>query len=192
MNCEKLLKQAGYTCLLQKSIDRLTVQEILKEADVSKQTFYRYYSDKYELGNAIYHDLFVTDIYDRDDVQTSCDWDALYLARFGVFRKHLDFLRHVYDSRAMECAVDYEIRQTLAFDRRFLAGKGVDVEDPLIRFALEAKDVSGTFALKKWVLKGMPVSDRDMVRWFHAVIPAILVPWYSEAENRDSASGNRK
>lgn len=45
----------GLNKLLQdKSIDKLTVRELIKESNVSKATFYRYYKDKYDLFNCNY------------------------------------------------------------------------------------------------------------------------------------------
>jgi len=178
MNCKKLLKQAMVDCLQQKDIDAITVREILDRAEVSKQTFYRYYADKYALGNEVYDDFFSTPIYPKERITTLEEWEALYQRQFAAFRRHLPLVKHLYHSRVQGCAVEHEIALTLQFDREFLRHKGVDVEDPLIRFALEAKDVSGTYAMRRWILEGMKVPDREMVRWFRAILPQVLVEYY--------------
>lgn len=179
MNCKKLLKQAMISCLQQKNIDDITVQEILKAAEVSKQTFYRYYADKYALGNDVYDDFFTRPIYPETPVTTMAEWESLYLKQFTAFREHLTLVQHLYKSRAQGCAVEHEIQQTLEFDRGFLQRKGIDVQEPLIQFALEAKDVSGTYAMRKWILDGMTISDKEMVRWFRAILPQVLIPYFS-------------
>ncbi len=178
MNCKKLLKQAMLTCLQQKNIDDITVQEILDTAEVSKQTFYRYYADKYALGNDIYDDFFTTPIYPDKPIATIEEWEHLYLRQFAAFRRHMTIVQHLYQSCVQGCAIEHEIAQTLKFDRDFLQQKGIDVENPLIRFALEAKDVSGTYAMRKWILDGMTISDEEMVHWFRAILPQVLAPYF--------------
>jgi AcrR family transcriptional regulator len=38
----------------EKSIEEISVQDIIRESGFSRQTFYRYYSDKYDLMNQVY------------------------------------------------------------------------------------------------------------------------------------------
>ena len=48
-------------------------------AEVSKQTFYRYYKDKYELANEIYAQLIQQGIIEPEKIQTEDDWRDMYL-----------------------------------------------------------------------------------------------------------------
>jgi len=178
MNCEKLLKQAAYELIGKKSIDKVTVNDILKTAEVSKQTFYRHYHDKYELGNALYDDLFIKDIYILDSVRNGTDWENMYLRQFAIFRHHMELTKNLFSSREQGCAVDYEVQHCIAFDKAFLHRQGANIEDPIILFALEAKDVGGTFAMRKWILGDMQVSDDEMVHRFKLIIPSILTPYF--------------
>ena len=51
---------------------------------------------------------------------------------------------------------------------------------PRIQFAIEAKDVGGTWAMRDWILGGMQVSDEEMAERFALVIPKILLPYYTD------------
>lgn len=178
VNARKLLREAAYGIVEQKPIESVTVAQILREAEVSKQTFYRYYQDKYALVNEIYYDLFDRDVIDARAVDSLDGWRDMYREQFGRFRSRLDFVRHLYTSRETGCTTDFEIRQTLAFDKAFLRAKGVDITDQRILFALEAKDVGGTYSLRDWIVGGMQVPDDEMVTRFELIIPQVLVPYY--------------
>ena len=177
MNAKKLLQDAAYRKIAQKPIEHITLKEILDFADVSKQTFYRYYRDKYSLANEIYHDLTQKDIVTPDLVHTKNEWKAMYLKQFSIFRQHMDFVKHLYSSRETGCTVDYEIEATIRFDKEILHRNGADITDPRIMFAIEAKDIGGTYAMRDWILSGMQVADDEMVHRFLLVIPQILVPY---------------
>ena len=43
----------------EKDFNKIIMQNIIEEAEVSRGTFYKYFKDKYDLGNA-YYDNYVT------------------------------------------------------------------------------------------------------------------------------------
>ncbi|MBD8976201.1 TetR/AcrR family transcriptional regulator [Veillonella magna] len=178
MNAKKYLLRAAYELCCLRPIERITLKEICENAEVSKQTVYRYYRDKYELVNELYRQLTQEHIIDVNAVMTMDDWKQMYLAQFRVFRNHLDVVRHLYSSRETGCTLQYEIESTIRFDRGLLAKKGADLTDPRIQFAIEAKDVGGTYMMRDWILGGMQVEDDEMVERFRCIIPHILVPYY--------------
>ncbi len=74
MNAKKYLLQAAYELCRLRPIERITLKEICEEAEVSKQTVYRYYKDKYELVNELYRQLTQASIIDANAVTTMDDW----------------------------------------------------------------------------------------------------------------------
>ena len=179
MNAKKLMKQAAYECVSQQFVEKVTLRDILARAEVSKQTFYRYYTDKYDLMNAIYAELTQEGIICPSNIKNSADWHAMYLKQFGIFREHLDFIKHLYRSKETGCTTDYEVEQTIRFDKAYLKQRGVDITDSRILFAIEAKDVGGTYMMRNWILGGMQVSDEEMVTRFQLIMPQILVPYFT-------------
>ncbi|MBE6084962.1 MAG: TetR/AcrR family transcriptional regulator [Selenomonas ruminantium] len=178
MNAQKFIKKAAYEVIVKKPVEDVTLKEILAIAEVSKQTFYRYYKDKYELANEIYAQLTQQGIIEPEKIQNEDDWRNLYLKQFTAFREHMDFVRHLYSSRETGCTVDFEIASTIRFDKAILSRKGADLKNPRIIFAIEAKDVGGTYAMRDWILAGMQVEDEEMVERFRLIIPQILVPYF--------------
>ena len=178
MNAQKFIKKAAYEVIVKKPVEDVTLKESLSVAEVSKQTFYRYYKDKYELVNEIYAQLTQQDIIEPEKIQNEDDWRNMYLKQFAAFREHMDFVRHLYSSRETGCTVDFEIASTIRFDKVILSRKGADLKNPRIIFAIEAKDVGGTYAMRDWILAGMQVEDEEMVERFRLIIPQILVPYF--------------
>ena len=162
-------------CLRKKCLHRIPALGGNSPAEVSKQTFYRYYKDKYELAKEIYAQLTQQGIIEPEKIQTEDDWRDMYLRQFAAFREHLDFVRHLYSSRETGYTVDYEIESVIRFDKAILARKGVDLKNPRITFVIEAKDIGGTYAMRDWILGGMQVEDAEMVERFRLIISQILV-----------------
>lgn len=167
-----------YGIVSRKAVEQVSVREIVEAAEVSKQTFYRYYKDKYELVNELYFELFQKDIIVPENLETENDWRNIYIRQFSAFRKHLDFVKHLFSSKETGCTLDYEIELTIRFDKEILKKKGADITDPRILFAVEAKDIGGTYAMRDWILGGMQVADEEMVKRFELIIPQILLPFY--------------
>ena len=177
MNAKKLLKEAAYRLITQKPIENIKLKTILDAAEVSKQTFYRYYADKYELANELYYELTQKDIIDAEMVHSRADWEDMYLRQFRTFRQHMDFVKLLYTSKETGCTLDYEIESTIKLDKILLSRNGADITDPRIMFAIEAKDVGGTYAMRDWILGNMQVADEEMVQRFLMIIPHILLPY---------------
>ncbi|WP_216239788.1 TetR/AcrR family transcriptional regulator [Faecalicatena faecalis] len=184
VNARRMLKEAAYEIVSRKAVEQVSVREIVDAAEISKQTFYRYYKDKYELVNEIYYELFQKDIIIPEKFVKEDDWRKIYLQQFSAFREHLDFVRHLFTSRETGCTLDYEIELTIWFDKEILKRKGVDITDPRILFGIEAKDVGGTFVMRDWIIGGMQVEDEEMVKRFELIIPQILVPFYFPEKTR--------
>lgn len=58
MNALKLLRETAYGIIQDEPIEKTTMAEILRRADVSKQTLYLYHTDKYALANEAHYNLF--------------------------------------------------------------------------------------------------------------------------------------
>ena len=59
---------ASLTNLLRKeAIEKITVDQICEEANVHRSTFYRYFTDKYDLLEYVFKNIFVAQV-DRSNV----------------------------------------------------------------------------------------------------------------------------
>ncbi len=61
MNIKASIEKAAFELFSQRRFRDITVQDIIEKAECSRYTFYRYYSDKYELLY-LYYTTYVTDL----------------------------------------------------------------------------------------------------------------------------------
>ena len=69
MRTRQILIDAVKSLLEKRQFDDITVQNILDEAGVSRKTFYRYFSDKYDLVNAYYNDYIMESVISKSKIQ---------------------------------------------------------------------------------------------------------------------------
>lgn len=55
---DKIIRNSFIELLSAKPIDKITVQDLCREADINRATFYRYYKDIYELMEKVSEDFF--------------------------------------------------------------------------------------------------------------------------------------
>lgn len=60
MNAKKRTRKAFLLLMKKHPFDKITIDMIVGEADISRTTFYRYYSDKYELASDSYESIVNT------------------------------------------------------------------------------------------------------------------------------------
>ena len=90
----KNIISAFNTLIKTHNIEKITVEMILKEADVSKATFYRYFNDKYEVMNSNYKELL-----DRFSApECSSSYIELYekLYKYGI--RNWKFLQRAFET----------------------------------------------------------------------------------------------
>lgn len=180
MDTRKIIKEAGYRIFCQKNFDKVNVGDILSEAGISKQTFYRYFPDKYALANEIFDDLFIRNFYNAEQIVEHNSWKEIYKLQFDEFVKYHDFVKNVYSSHAIGAPADYDAHKCMELDREIVRLKGGDITDPDILLAIEMKDMGGIDYLRRWMENGMKISTKEMARMFYNVLPNILVPFFRE------------
>ncbi len=85
--------------LLKKDIDKITINEIVKGANVNRQTFYYHFKDIYDLiewiyTNEIIKELKIIDIF--NDWEKSCEFTLNYIL------KNKNFIRKTYKISSLE------------------------------------------------------------------------------------------
>lgn len=83
------LTEALYTLMCQKSLDEITVTEICDRAMIRKATFYKHFSNKYDLLRYMLQDLQRTC---QRDITSDYDTKDSYSFYVGVFSWMMDFV----------------------------------------------------------------------------------------------------
>lgn len=89
-----ILQEAMFQLMSQKTIKKITVEEILECCDISRATFYRNFYDKYDLMHYCYKatvDTFIANI--KQD-----NWKDILVEIFTFLRSHQQFFVNAFKS----------------------------------------------------------------------------------------------
>lgn len=136
---------------LDRPLKSMTVSEICEKAAISRDTFYRYFTSKYDI--VMWHGRLVQAIY-LDQVGRSIDWKTGYYHDFRLLTEEQD----VYGKTlvGLGCPTDEFPEMVLHREETFLrtlAMRGVEVDDDL-RYAIKAFVLLETILVSRWLLDG--------------------------------------
>lgn len=94
MNTKAIICEAAFSLFKEFPFDAITVQMILNRAEVSRKTFYKYFSDKYELMELFYKRFMDQNIRENYDGH---NWDEILCALYDFVELDLPYFRNVKD-----------------------------------------------------------------------------------------------
>lgn len=146
----------AFLCLLnQKSLDKLTVKDVIERAEVNRNTFYYYFEDIYDLLRAVFQKKF--DDYCEASKEKISFYDE-YVRAADFISNNKSAMEHIYHSKDKELIQQYMEKVTWSFIEYFVreAASSYEVPDAgvhyLTRFYTDAI-VGNTM---HWIKEGMP------------------------------------
>lgn len=171
-NIEKELYQVLELHLRKKNIDQIRVAEIIKEAKISKATFYRHYHDKYDLLNHSFYSVFMKDAI--ESFLTDLSWEQMLDRCFTYWKDNLPILKNALSSTEKGSLRDYFFQVGSHIWLALLRKKEIEKIDEEI---LELIDfyTAGSVAIQvKWVEQGYKKSNEEMIHILSEAIPLKL------------------
>lgn len=159
----KLLSDALLEICERKSLDHVTVTEIAAHAGLTRQVFYRYFFDKYDLAKFIH----ICDFYSALDAIISnedCDtdvWIKVCNTWLDVIKARPQFYQNIYHSSSNE-----EFKKMMrTYNTNFYMGVaqyqlGPQI-DPEVIFVIQMYLAGVTEKINDWILAGakMPINE---------------------------------
>ena len=108
-----------------KSLDKITVKEIVNECGINRNTFYYYYKDIYDLLEDVVSTESKKVI--EEDGNSKTFYDECVRA-FDVMMKYKNALLHIYNSRSRSVIEKYLMAVTPNFIRRFVTLNSENIE----------------------------------------------------------------
>ncbi len=160
------IRNALFRILEQKSLDQVTVSEIVRTADINRSTFYFYYEDINDLFQQTEQEIF--DTFTREVVATDAKFESkeefiAYLTRYLDFcRENYIVCKFVTSNRCNNDLADKireQLQKTIPNSRRIYDEK--DPRQYLTTFAISAF----LFSILEWMDDGMRIETKEMAEF---------------------------
>lgn len=152
-----------------KSLDRITIAEICKNADISRQTFYRHFSSKYDIP--WWYSIFCRQFY-LNEIGRTIDWKTGYYHHLRLISHERDFFQ-----KSIQYSINTPFGQTVMPQNREVIlletleryRKITPTEN--MRFIIEVFSKLECEVLNDWFRSDQPT---DLARWTDDLVS--LVP----------------
>jgi AcrR family transcriptional regulator len=172
----RLIYEALSKLLLIKSIEHLTVNDIIRESGVSRATFYRHFLDKYDVMTSYYKCILETTLF---TFNAGVPWRDAVCSIYGVIRDNSKFFQNAFrceDANSLKC---YIYSMSREFHLEILKRNGVDTSDWKVVWILESQIYGGLEITDKWIKGGAKESVEELVDVLTLSIPSVFVKYFS-------------
>ncbi|MGI5947911.1 MAG: TetR/AcrR family transcriptional regulator C-terminal domain-containing protein [Lachnospiraceae bacterium] len=165
------LAQAVKECMKTTPVDKITVKEIVEACQVTRQTFYRNFQDKYDLINWYFDKLLQESFAHMGEGKTV--YEGL-VKKFEYIKQERVFFAGAFRSDDYNSLKGHDFQLILEFyTERIREKTGKDPEEK-IRFLLEMYCQGSIYMTVKWVLGGMKETPEEMAKLLVDAMPEAI------------------
>ena len=159
------------TLMMGKSLDKITVKEIVDQSELTRQTFYRYFQDKYDLVNW-YFDKLAQQSFKLMGVSLTLEEGLIQ--KFAFVKDEKDFFSAAFKSRDCNSLFDYDLKLITDFYTIRIVEKTGKPLDPDSKFLLDMYCQGSMDMTFKWVIEGMKMEPKEIADLLIDAIPEKL------------------
>lgn len=160
INVKNIIASALLELCETKSLEALTVKQILEKSGVSRQTFYNHFIDRNDLIQYVYKEKIIPDFHDNN--MNISFYDSLVIA-FENMKKYHHFMKQACLMEGQNCLKDYIFNHCKEFDLKWHQELYGDEPMPeSLRFATEYHATASSSMTLSWILSDMPVSCEEI------------------------------
>jgi len=140
--------------MAKKPLDEITVQEIVSHANMTRQTFYRHFKDKYHLVNWYF---------DKEALKTirqmgiSCSLEEGLTGKFKCMENNKVFFMSAFTAHGCNSLVEYDYHLIYTFYRDAILKKDPDAFTDEIDFLLQVYSYGAVQMIVHWTADGMQI-----------------------------------
>ena len=172
---EKCLFDALYALMTERTIDEITVGDILEKSHVSRSSFYRRYRDKYEL---------LTDSYMRllNHTFLQCmqgeSWRQSAIGLFHVLAEHPLFFKNAIVRRGPDSLYQSVSDVVLSCMETRFRERGKDLHADWRMAAAAKAYIHGAMEVTcDWAQADMPYPAEELMDWLCEIMPECIKPY---------------
>ena len=160
---QKVIMQTFLDILEHKSLDKITVKDIIETAEVNRNTFYYYFDDIYDLIDRIFEQELETVI---SEAKEESSFYEEYIRAASILIDHRQAIIHIYNSKSREILFDYMQKTTDAFVVRFVrkAAADYDISEEGVEFITYFYSSAIIGNTMRWLKDGMPFYREKLLK----------------------------
>lgn len=161
------------TIMTHKTLDKITVTEIVDRTELTRQTFYRYFRDKYDLVNWYFDKVARQTI---KQMGISLTLEEGLTNKFIKLKEEKQFFTEAFKSRDCNSLFDYDLKLITDFYTGRIVEKTGKPLNSEITFLLDMYCLGSMHMMLKWIREGMKTSPEEIVAFLIDGIPEKLKP----------------
>lgn len=155
-------------------LDKITVTDIVIKAGKTRQTFYRYFKDKYDLVNWYFEKLVLKSFRQMDN---GCSlYEALHLKFEFILNEH-SFFKEAFKSNDYNNLINYDYNCIYNFYTEIIENNLTHQIDKEIDFLLKMYCKGSIDMTVDWILNDMPIDIDSIVILLIEALPKRLEPF---------------
>lgn len=158
-------------CMKKQSLDKITVTEIVERSEMTRQTFYRYFKDKYDLVNWYFERLVMQSF---RQMGTSLTLKEGLVKKFYFIQNDHAFFEQAFSTQDYNSLVKYDFDCIYAFYRKIIITKTGTPLSKEMNFLLEMYCRGSIDMTVDWVKRKMPISPEAMADLLIEALPPKL------------------
>ena len=171
------LAQALRQCMRTSSIDDITVRQIVERCGLTRQTFYRNFTDKYDLVNWYFDKLLHQSFEQMGSGRTILEGLE---RKFEYIQEERIFFTSAFRSDDHNSLKEHDFELILQFYTDLIQKKTHQPPDENTQFLLEMYCRGSIYMTVKWVLGGMPQPPAWLAHQLVRALPAPLAVLFSQ------------
>ena len=152
-------------------VEKITVKEIVQECGTTRQTFYRYFLDKYDLINW-YFDKILLESFEHMGEGTTV-YEGL-CKKFQYIEEEKLFFKAAFRNDQQNCLREHDFQLILAFYTRQIEEKTKEPISENLRFLLEMYCQGSIYMTVQWVLGERKSTPQEMAKALVSAMPSEL------------------
>lgn len=174
MKTKEALSNAFYNLALKHTPEQITVEMIVNESGLSKATFYRHFSDKYDLMNYFYKVFFESFNFDKENES----WHQLIKSTLVFMKDNRVFFTNIIRTSGQNCFRDYLMSYHRDFTAKtYLARSGKTElsyeEDMAVLYTCSGS----TAIMEEWFRTGLKQSVDEVTDAMYNCIPPLIAEY---------------
>lgn len=155
-------------------LDKIAVTDIVTRSGMTRQTFYRYFKDKYDLVNWYFEKLVLQSF---RQMGNGCSLQEALQLKFAFINSEHSFFKEAFKSNDYNNLVNYDFNCIYEFYKGIIEKNLNHSVDDDLDFLLKMYCKGSIDMTVNWVLNDMPISIEKIVSLLIEALPKRLEPF---------------